>query len=126
MAKKIIFDFNNKKKAKRNLKKGLAVGAAVGTTVGALSGLLLAPRSGKDTRGKIKTDATDIAKKAVKTAESVKTAANKAGEVVIEKANELKSHKFLKGNKEAAASKEETSQEETAKNEETTEESEVK
>jgi gas vesicle protein len=77
--RKIEFDFGKKKKMakerKRFLAKGLAIGAAAGSALGALSGILFAPKSGKETRQLIKEEVTEAAKKA---SEEVKTVSEKA------------------------------------------------
>lgn len=83
MAKKLVIRLGKKKKDdKKNLKKGLAIGAAVGTAVGAVSGILLAPKSGKETRQLIKDETTKAIKKA---SDGIKDAV----EVTAEKAKEL-------------------------------------
>lgn len=110
MNRKIEFDFGKKKKIakerKKFLAKGLAIGVAAGSTLGALSGLLFAPKSGKETRQLIKDEVTEAAKKAAedvkvvgekaaveikevseKVAVSLKEFANKANEIVTEKIN---------------------------------------
>lgn len=101
MNKRIEFDFGGKKKIakakerKHNIAKGLAVGAAAGSAIGALSGVLFAPKSGKETRLQIKVDATEAAKKVAvdvkdasgKAAIGLKEFATKANGLVTEKLN---------------------------------------
>lgn len=64
MAKRIVFSFGKKKDDKKNLKKGLAIGASIGAAFGAISGILFAPKSGKETRQIIKDETINAAKKA--------------------------------------------------------------
>lgn len=52
---------NQDKKNKPISAKDLAVGALVGGAVGAAAGLLLAPKSGKETREDIKNKANEVA-----------------------------------------------------------------
>lgn len=97
MRRKIDFDFGGRKRAeqakKKGLVKGLAAGIAAGSALGALSGILFAPKSGKETRLKIADDVSDAAKKAVgdikdageKTASSIKDMAVKANDLINEK-----------------------------------------
>lgn len=99
MNKKIEFDFGGKKKLakakerKKNVTKGLALGAAAGSALGALSGILFAPKAGKETRQQIKDEVTEAAKKAAvevkdageKAATGIKELASKANELVNEK-----------------------------------------
>jgi gas vesicle protein len=77
MGKKIIFDFNGKKKAKKNLQKGIAAGAVIGTFLGTVGGILLAPKSGKETREDIKKGVDTAAKK---TSDTVKTTAQEVAQ----------------------------------------------
>jgi gas vesicle protein len=98
MNKKIQFNIGKKKKArekalKKNLAKGLALGAVAGSAIGAISGILFAPKSGKETRQQIKEDVSEVAKKAAvdikdvseKAAVGIKELAGKANEFVSEK-----------------------------------------
>lgn len=47
------FKFASKKKNKRKVMSEVAVGVAAGTAIGAVSGVLFAPKSGKETRNDI-------------------------------------------------------------------------
>lgn len=77
MAKKIVFSFGKKKDDKKNLKKGLAIGASIGAAFGAISGILFAPKSGKETRQIIKDETINAAKKA---SDGIKTAVDTTAE----------------------------------------------
>lgn len=81
MGKKIVFDFNGKRKAKKNLQKGIVAGAAIGTLIGTVGGILLAPKSGKETREDIKKSVDTVAKK---TTYTIKKTSQKAVQEVKE------------------------------------------
>lgn len=65
-----IFDFiekrkrNREKKAREQAVKNTAIGAAVGLTVGAAAGILLAPKSGKESREDISKAVKELPDKA--------------------------------------------------------------
>lgn len=80
MVKKVEFHFGGKKKAKKNLAKGIAIGTAAGSAIGAITGILLAPKSGKETRQKIKDDAACTINATKKAANSLKSTTLKATE----------------------------------------------
>ena len=72
---KIIEQKKREKKLAQKKKnaKNLAIGAAIGIATGAVSGILLAPKSGKETRDNIKrtsSDINDTVKEKVSTAKS--------------------------------------------------------
>jgi gas vesicle protein len=119
MSKIIEFSFGGKKKArekdlKKKIAKSLALGAVAGSALGAISGVLFAPKSGKETRQQIKDDVTEVAKKAAidvkdaseKAAEGIKELAGKANEYVSEKLKNRKEDVCLN---EAAVSSQEAS-----------------
>lgn len=64
------------RQANRKKAKTLAVGVAAGGAIGALSGLLFAPKSGKETRDGIKNTANDVSvkvkDKAIQTTDATK------------------------------------------------------
>jgi len=60
--------------------KNVAVGAALGATVGAVAGILLAPKSGKETREEIALAAKDAVEKAKEKIEEAKVKAEEAVE----------------------------------------------
>lgn len=65
-------------------KGNVVAGAAIGAVIGFVSGILLAPKSGKETR-------EDIKNTALSTKDAVVENANKAKEATVQKANDLKS-----------------------------------
>jgi gas vesicle protein len=83
------------KRGRNNMAKGkLALGALIGAAAGFVSGILLAPKSGKETREEIKSDALKFKDAAVKevndTSDKVKAEASKLKKDVTDKAEELK------------------------------------
>ncbi|SCG82811.1 hypothetical protein DW1_1238 [Proteiniborus sp. DW1] len=66
------------KKMRKEIAKKVAVGTAVGTALGAVTGVLFAPKSGKETR-------EDIAKKTKEATEAVKVTLKDSGQVLMEK-----------------------------------------
>lgn len=81
MGKKIVFDFNGKRKAKKNLQRGIATGAAIGTFLGAVGGILFAPKSGRETREDIKKGVDTAVEK---TTYTIKTTSKKVAQEVKE------------------------------------------
>ena len=82
------------KKRKENRKKVVktaAVSTLVGGTIGVLSGVLLAPKSGKDTREDIKGKINDVKIKTIDQSEAlknnIKEAKNKINDYLREKKN---------------------------------------
>ncbi|MDF2674156.1 MAG: YtxH protein [Clostridiales bacterium] len=86
MGKKIVFDFNGKRKAKKNLQKGIVTGAAIGTFLGAVGGILFAPKSGKETREDIKKGVDTAVEK---TTYTIKTTSKKAAQEVKEMGSKI-------------------------------------
>jgi len=103
------------KKEKNNMAKGkLALGALIGAVAGFVSGVLLAPKSGKETRDeitkdalkvkataekdvaeaakKVKAEATKLKAEATKTADEVYGKAKVVAKDVTTKAKEIKGH----------------------------------
>ncbi len=77
-----LLDLASQEKRKREriqVAQKFAVGIGVAATVGAATGILLAPKSGKETR-------KDLKKKAVNTVEAVKDKVQKKAETVKESA----------------------------------------
>lgn len=91
----IIKDFMDKsnRKFKRNKKgktaRNLAIGAGVGTAVGLAAGMLLAPKSGKETR-------EDIVKNAKSAVDNVKVTITDAKDKIAEFATGLEGKKAVK------------------------------
>jgi gas vesicle protein len=96
----------------------LALGALIGAAAGFVSGILLAPKSGKETRAEIKKDALKVKDTAVKEAEELKDKATKVAndvsdkvkevsEDVTAKAKEVKGHfdKAVEGSKDTLSDK---------------------
>ena len=80
-----LFDLVNKEKRKRNKVKTvqrIAVGVSVATTIGIATGILLAPKSGKETR-------EDMKKKALDTEENIKDTVKKKVDSVKESATQV-------------------------------------
>ena len=67
----------------------LALGAFVGAVAGFISGVLLAPKSGKETRDEIKKDVLKVKATAVKDAEELKSKATKVANEVSDKVKEV-------------------------------------
>lgn len=88
-----------KRKAQRQEKVDTAKKIALGTVLGAITGILFAPKSGKETRGDItkKTkEATDTAKKSVKdSVESIIDAKDKIRGEIKEKVKEFKERDMI-------------------------------
>ena len=85
MSLRDLFDLVNKEKRKRNKVKAaqrIAVGVSVAATVGIATGILLAPKSGKETR-------EDMKKKAVETVETIKDTVQKKVDSVKESATQV-------------------------------------
>lgn len=78
-----------RKEKRKRIVKTAAVSTLVGGTIGVLSGVLLAPKSGKDTREDIKEKMNDVKIKTMKQSESlkndVKEAKNKIKDYLKEK-----------------------------------------
>lgn len=76
-----ILENSRKEKLRReraNLAKKIVVGTAAGIAAGSVGGILLAPKSGKETREDIANTASDLSKNvAVKTSQIKDTALNK-------------------------------------------------
>lgn len=70
------------RKAKKETAKKVVVGTAIGTAVGAVSGLLFAPKSGKETRD-------DIARKTKETTDAVKVTIKDSAQVLMEKGEKI-------------------------------------
>lgn len=76
MVKKYLEEKRKRARREENLKtaKNVAVGTAIGTFIGAITGILFAPKSGKETR-------EDIANKTKEVAGNIKEAVNEQMEV---------------------------------------------
>ena len=78
-----------RKEKRKRIVKTAAVSTLIGGTIGALSGVLLAPKSGKDTREDIKEKMNDIKIKTIDQSENlknnVKEAKNKIKDYLKEK-----------------------------------------
>lgn len=78
-----------RKEKRKKIVKAAAVSTLVGGTVGALSGVLLAPKSGEDTRKDIKEKMNDVKVKTIDQSENlksnVKEAKNKIKDYLKEK-----------------------------------------
>ncbi len=88
--KEIIDSFNGK--AKHQARVRIAVGTTIGVIVGAAAGILLAPKSGKETRKDIKNAAERGAKHVSKTAHKVEKFVKKEAAETKEKINDFKTH----------------------------------
>jgi len=98
---KEMIDYLNGNTRRRN-KAYIAVGTSIGVLAGATAGILLAPKSGKQTRNDIKHGAEwsveKTRKAARKTVDFVKEEAASINKTIAEKMNDLKTH--LKHDKE--------------------------
>lgn len=90
--------FENKKREaekakKREIVKKFGLGAVVGTMIGSVTGILFAPKSGKETR-------KDISDTAIKTGKHLKQKGNELKEVVSKKYDEAinKIQEYREGN----------------------------
>ncbi|AEV67773.1 YtxH domain-containing protein [Acetivibrio clariflavus] len=86
-----------RKAARKKAAKNIAVGAGVGAAVGLTAGVLLAPKSGKETREELAENVKDVAEKVAdstkKTARRVSVGTKKAAGLLKEKITELKNRK---------------------------------
>lgn len=88
-----LYDLIERKRREKRKKivKTAAVSTLVGGTIGALSGVLLAPKSGKDTREDIKEKMNDVKIKTINQSETlknnIKEAKNKINDYLKEKKN---------------------------------------
>lgn len=85
MVKKYLEEKRKRARREENLKtaKNVAVGTAIGTFIGAITGILFAPKSGKETR-------EDIANKTKEVAGNIKEAVNEQMEVAKKIQGKLK------------------------------------
>ena len=66
-------------------------GFAIGGAIGAIAGILLAPKSGEETRKMLADSAQDLAKRADETAKQIQTKADDALSELQKKGEEIKS-----------------------------------
>lgn len=88
MSLKKIIEENKKKKQKAVRKKAarnIALGAVTGTIVGGAIGVLLAPKSGKETRGALADGVKDLTGKAKVKFEDAKEKLDEASEKIMDK-----------------------------------------
>jgi gas vesicle protein len=91
-----IFDLIEKGKKSREKKarvktiKNTAIGAAIGVTVGAAAGVLLAPKSGKETREDIAVTARELPEKAKEFVEKAQEKIEEAKAKLQDKKAEMK------------------------------------
>ena len=79
-----------KQKARKQFLQNVALGAAVGVTVGAVAGVLLAPKSGKETREDVVKAVKKLPDKAKEGIETVKEKIEEVKKNVSEKAEDVK------------------------------------
>lgn len=76
---------DRQRKARNKTLKDTAIGAAIGVSVGAAAGVLLAPKSGKETREDIAKGARELPEKAQELVEKTKVKVAEAKEKVNER-----------------------------------------
>lgn len=79
-----------KQKERKKFLQNVALGAAVGVTVGAVAGVLLAPKSGKETREDVVKAVKGLPGKAKEGIEAVKEKVEEVKKSVTEKAEDIK------------------------------------
>ncbi len=88
-----------RQKERKQFLQNVALGAAVGVTVGAVAGVLLAPKSGKETREDVVKAVKELPDKAKEGIETVKEKIEEVKKNVSEKAEEVKNSDTEKGEK---------------------------
>ena len=73
----------------RMARRKIAIGAAIGLTVGAVAGVLLAPKTGKETREDIVKTIQELPEKAKKLSEKTQTVMGEIKEEITEKTDEI-------------------------------------